>query len=199
MTSADEFHDRRSGRGDRAGAAGAVAETHEVAVVLLQRDPLKGHAELRRGCLGERRRMTLAVIERPGGQLHRTVRLEGDLAEFAARRRADFEIGADRNPAELAVLAAFLLAFGEISMIGNLKRLVEYAVEIAAIIGDARRRQRKGNCAGLIKLRLRWVSRSMPISLAARSIRRSMNGLLPARAVRRRDRRPSVSCWSAPS
>ena len=35
--------DRRPGRGDRARAAGAVAEAHGVAVVLLQRDVLEGH------------------------------------------------------------------------------------------------------------------------------------------------------------
>ena len=102
-----------------------------------QLDPLEGHAELGGQHLRERRGVALAVIERAGGQLHRTVRLEGDLAEFAARRRGDFEIGADRDAAQLAVLAAFLLALGEIGVIGNLQRLVEHALEIAAVIGDA--------------------------------------------------------------
>ena len=79
------FDDRRAGRRDRARAAGAVAEADEVAVVLLQRDLLEGHAELAGEHLRERRGVALAVIERAGGQLHRAVRLEGDLAEFAAR------------------------------------------------------------------------------------------------------------------
>src|ERR1700742_4501556 len=128
---------RRAGRGDRARAAGTVAEAHEVAVVLLQRDLLEGHAKLRRQYLRERRGMALAVIERAGGEFHRTVRLEGDLAEFAARGRRELEVGADRDPAKLAVLAAFLLAPGEIGVIGNLERLVEHALEIAAVVGDA--------------------------------------------------------------
>ena len=107
MTSAEDFDDRRAGRGDRARAAGAVAEAHEVAVVLLQRDLLEGHAELRGQHLRERRGVALAVIQRAGGELHRAVRLERDLAEFAARRRRDFEIGADRDAAQLAVPCGF--------------------------------------------------------------------------------------------
>ena len=129
--------DRLTGRGDRARAAGAVAEADEIAVVLLQRDLFEGHAELRGQHLRERRGVALAVVERAGGQLHRTVRLEGDLAEFAARRRGDFEIGADGDAAQLAALLAFLLALGEIGVVGNLQRLVEDAGEIAAVIGDA--------------------------------------------------------------
>ena len=129
--------DRRTRRGDRARAAGAVAEAHEVAVVLFQRDLLEGNAELRRQHLRERRGVTLAVIERAGGEFHRAVGLEGDLAEFAARRCGDLEIGADRDAAQLAALAALLLALGEIGVIGNLQRLVEDAGEIAAVIGDA--------------------------------------------------------------
>ena len=131
------FDDRRAGRGDRARAAGAVAEAHEVAVVLFERDLLEGHAELRRQHLRERGGVTLAVIQRAGGELHRTVRLEGDLAEFAARRRGDLEIGADRDAAQFAVLAALLPASGKIGVVGNLQRLVEHALEIAAVIGDA--------------------------------------------------------------
>ena len=98
---------------------------------------LEGHAELRREHLRERRRMALAVIERAGDQPHRTVILEHDLAEFDAGRCGDFEIGADRDAAQLAALAAFLLALGEIGVIGDLERLVEDALEIAAVIGDA--------------------------------------------------------------
>ena len=131
------FHDRLTGRGDRARAAGAVAEAHEIAVVLLDRDFLEGHAELGGKHLRERRCMALAVIERAGGQFHAAVRLERDLAEFAARRRGDLEIGADGDAAQLAVLPALLLALGEIVVVGNLQRLVEDAGEIAAVIGDA--------------------------------------------------------------
>ena len=81
--------------------------------------------------------MALAVIQRAGDQLHRAVRLEHDLAEFDAGRRGDFEIGADRDAAQLAALAAFLLALGKVGVVGNLQRLVEHALEIAAVIGDA--------------------------------------------------------------
>jgi hypothetical protein len=62
---------------------------------------------------------------------------ECELAEFAGGGSSDFEIGADRNAAQLAILAAVLLAPGEAGVIGNCKRLVEYALEIAAVIGDA--------------------------------------------------------------
>src|SRR5581483_5718464 len=98
---------------DRARAAGAVAEADEVAVALLQRDLLEGNAEL--GCehLRVGRGVALAVIERARGELHRAIGLEGDLAELAARRRRDFEIGADRDAAQLAGLPALLLAPGE--------------------------------------------------------------------------------------
>ena len=132
-----ELDDRRAGRGDRARAAGAVAEADEVAVVLFERDLLEGYAELRRQHLCERRGVTLAVVERAGGEFHRTVRLEGDLAEFAARRRGDLEIGADRDAAQFAGFSALLLAFGKIGVIGKLQRLAEHGLEIAAVIGDA--------------------------------------------------------------
>ena len=131
------LYDRLAGRGDRARAAGAVAETHEVAVVLFERDVLEGHAELRRQHLGERSGVTLAVIQRAGGELHRAVGLEGDLAELAARRCGDFEVGADRDAAQLAGLAALFPAFCKIGVIGHLQRLAEHALEIAAVIGDA--------------------------------------------------------------
>src|SRR5580693_10787025 len=121
--------DRHAGCGDGAGTAGAVAETHEIAVVLFELDVFEGYAELRGKHLCERGGMTLAIVERSGGQFHRTVRLERNLAEFAAGRCRDFEIGADRDAAELAALAALLLAPGESGMIGNLERLAEYALE----------------------------------------------------------------------
>ena len=98
---------------------------------------LEGNAELRAQHLRERRRVALAVVERAGDQPHRAVILEHDLAEFDAGRRGDFEIGADRDAAQLAALAAFLLALGKIGVVGNLQRLVEHALEIAAVIGDA--------------------------------------------------------------
>ena len=110
---------------------------HDVAVALFELDAFEGHAELRAEHLRERRRMALAVVERAGDQPHRAVVLEHDLAEFDAGRRGDFEIGADRDAAQLAALAALLLAFGEIGVIGDLERLVEHALEIAAVIGDA--------------------------------------------------------------
>ncbi len=40
-------------------------------------------------------------------------------------------------PRSLPFLAAFLLAPGEVGVIGNLQRLGEHALEIAAVIGDA--------------------------------------------------------------
>src|SRR6202522_1030317 len=102
--------DRHAGRGDGTGTAGAVAETHEIAVVLFEPDVVEGYAELRGKHLCERGGMTRAIVERAGGQFYRTVRFEGDLAEFAAGRCGDFEIGADRDAAQLAVFAALLLA-----------------------------------------------------------------------------------------
>ena len=131
------FDDRRTRRGDRARTAGAVAEAHEVAVVLFERDLLEGHAELRRQHLGERGGVALAVIQRAGGEFHRAVGFERDLAELAARRCRDLEIGADRDAAQLAFLAARFLAFCKVGVVGNLQRLVEHALEIAAVIGDA--------------------------------------------------------------
>src|SRR5262249_56546773 len=92
--------------GDRGRAAGAVAKAQVIAVVLLQRDLVEGHAELRRQHLRERRGMALAVIEGAGGELYAAVGFKGDLAELAARGSSDFEIGADRDAAQLAGLAA---------------------------------------------------------------------------------------------
>src|SRR6266566_7719966 len=129
--------DRLAARHDRARAAGAVAEADEIAVALFERYFLEGYAELCRKHLRERCGVALAVVERAGGQLDRTVRLEIDLAEFAARRCRDFEIGTHGNAAQLAVLAAFLLAPGKVGVVRNLQRLVEYAGEVAAVIGDA--------------------------------------------------------------
>src|SRR5207244_7802779 len=131
--------DRLSARGDRARAAGAAAESHEVAVILLQRNLLEGHAELRRKYLRERRGMALAVIERAGGEFYRAIWLECDLAKLAARGCGYFEIGADRDATQLAGLAALLLAFGKVGVIGNFDRPVEHALEIAAVIGHAGR------------------------------------------------------------
>jgi hypothetical protein len=81
--------------------------------------------------------VALAVVERACRQRHAAVGIEGDLAEFAVRRRGDLEIGADCDPAQLAALAAFLPALGEIGVIGDLQRLVEDADEIAAVVGQA--------------------------------------------------------------
>src|SRR6185312_11180337 len=53
--------DRLSGRGDRARAARAAAESHELAVVLLQLDLVEGDAELVAQHLCKRRGMALAV------------------------------------------------------------------------------------------------------------------------------------------
>src|SRR6267154_5377232 len=80
--------------------------------------------------------MPLTIVERAGGQPHRAVSFKHDLAEFDAGRRGDFEIGADRDASELALFAALLLAFGKTLVIGDLKRLVEDPLEIAAVIGD---------------------------------------------------------------
>src|SRR6266446_137505 len=137
------FDDRHPRGGDGARAAGAAAGMHDVAVALLELYALEGHAKLRREHLRERRRVTLAIIERAGDQPDRAVILEQDLAELDAGRGGDFEIGADRNASELALLAALLLAFGETSMIGNFERLVEHALEIAAVVGDAGRRRER--------------------------------------------------------
>src|SRR6202158_1778203 len=112
---------------------------HEVAVALFELDAFEGDTELsaehlRKGC-----RVTLTIVERAGDQPDRAVILEHDLAEFDAGRRGDYEIGADGNASQLAVLAALLPALGEIGVVGDLKRLVEDALEIAAVIGDAGR------------------------------------------------------------
>src|SRR4029453_6687333 len=112
---------------------------HDVAVALLEFYALEGHAELRREYLRERRRVTLAIVERAGDQPHRTVILEHDLAKLDAGRCGDFEIGADGNAPELAALAALLFPFGKTGMIGNLERLAEHALEIAAVVGDTGR------------------------------------------------------------
>src|SRR5450759_5437711 len=110
---------------------------HDVAVALFELDAFEGDAELRAEHLCKWRCMALAIIERARGQPHRAVILEHDLAEFDAGRCCDFEIGADRDASELAALAALLPAPGEIGVIGDLDRLVEDALEIAAVIGDA--------------------------------------------------------------
>ena len=81
--------------------------------------------------------MTLTVIERAGGELHRAVGQEADLAEFAARRCRHFEVGTDRDAPQLAASAAFLLPLGKIGEIRNFQRFVEDASEIAAVIGHA--------------------------------------------------------------
>src|SRR6202158_5854805 len=116
---------------------------HDIAVALFQSYALEGHAELRGQNLRERRRVALAIVERAGDQPYRAVILEHDLAQFDAGRGGDFEIGADRDAAQLALLAALLLAFRKVGVVGNLQRLVEYALEIAAIIGDAGRRRER--------------------------------------------------------
>src|SRR5438874_7343622 len=48
-------------------------------------------------------------------------------------RCGDFEIGADGNAPELAALAALLSPLGKTGVIRNLERLVEHALEIAAV------------------------------------------------------------------
>src|ERR1700690_664950 len=97
---------------------------HEVAVALFELDAVEGNDELRAENLRERGRMTLAVVEGAGDQPDRAVVLEPDLAEFDARRCGDFEIGAYRDAAQSAALAALLLAFGEVGVVGDLERLV---------------------------------------------------------------------------
>ena len=131
------FHDRHAARSDRTRSSGAVAGVNDVAVALFELDPVEGHAELIGQHLRERRGVALAVIECTGNELYGAVGLEHDLAEFDAGRGGDLEIGADRDAAQLAQLAAVLLALGKARVIGDLERLVEDALEIAAVVGDA--------------------------------------------------------------
>src|SRR3982074_2460439 len=91
---------------------------HDVAVALFELDAFEGDAELRTEHLRKWRRMTLAIVERAGDQSDRAVILQQDLA----------------------ALAALLLALGKTLVIGNLERLVEDTLEIAAVVGDAGRR-----------------------------------------------------------
>ena len=78
--------------------------------------------------------MALAVIERAGDQRHRAVGLEADAAHFLVRRRGDFEIRADAEPAQLAALLAFAPAGREALHVGGFERILEHAGEIAAVI-----------------------------------------------------------------
>lgn len=110
---------------------------NDIAVALFDLDALERYAELIGQHLREGRRVSLTVIERAGDQLHRTVGFEHDLAEFDARRSGDFEIGADRDAAQLAALATFLLAFCKAGVVGNLQCLVEDALKVAAVVGHA--------------------------------------------------------------
>src|ERR1700676_1170599 len=105
---------------------------HDVAVALFEFYALEGDTELRGKHLREWRRMTLAIVERAGDQADRAVVFEHDLAELDVGRRGDFEVGADRDAPQLAAFAAFLLALGEVGVLGDLERLVEHALEIAA-------------------------------------------------------------------
>jgi hypothetical protein len=57
--------------------------------------------------------VALPIVERTGDQVHCAVGFEDDLAKFGARRGGNFEIGADRDAAQLAALAAVLLAFAK--------------------------------------------------------------------------------------
>ncbi len=131
------FDDGHAAGGDGARAAGAAAGVHDVAVALFEPDALEGHAELVGQHLRERRGMALAIVQRARDQPDRAVGLEHDLAKFDAGRCGDFEIRADRDAAQLAAFAAFLLALGKTRMIGDLQRLVEDTLKIAAVIGDA--------------------------------------------------------------
>src|SRR3954451_16443434 len=110
---------------------------HDVAVALFELDVFEGYAKLRREHLCEWRGVALPIVERAGDQSHRAVIFEHDLAEFDAGRRRDFEVRADGDAAQLAPLAAFFLALGYIGVIGYLELLVEDALEIAAVVGDA--------------------------------------------------------------
>src|SRR2546423_12044296 len=111
---------------------------HDIAVTLLELDAFEGNAELGGEHLRKRAGVALTVVERSGDQSYRAVIFKHDLAELDARRRRDFEVGADRDAPQLALLAAFFLALGEIGLIGDLERLVEHALEIAAVVGDSR-------------------------------------------------------------
>ena len=52
-------------------------------------------------------------------------------------RGGDFEIAADAEAAQLAVLLAVALALLEAVIVGQLQRLLEHAEEIAAVVGHA--------------------------------------------------------------
>src|SRR5207248_2106259 len=82
---------------DRARATGAVAGMHDIAVALLKLDAFEGDAELRREHLGKRAGVPLTVVERSGDQSYRAVIFKHDLAEFDARRRRDFAVGAHQG------------------------------------------------------------------------------------------------------
>src|SRR4051812_11760845 len=126
---------------------------HDIAVALLKLDAFEGDTELRREHLRKRAGVALTIVERSGDESYRAVLFEYDLAELDAGRRRDFEVGADRDPPQLALLAAFFLALGEIGVIGDLERLVEHALEIAAVVGNSRGRGER-HLRGLDKIAL---------------------------------------------
>ena len=128
---------RRADEHHRARTAGAAAEGHAVAVALHQADAVERNAEHVGQHLREGRGVALAVIERAGDDGDRAVFLEVDAAHFLAGRGGHFEIAADAEAAQLAVLLAVALALLEAGIVGELQRLLEHAEEIAAVIGHA--------------------------------------------------------------
>ena len=79
--------------------------------------------------------MTLAVVERAGDDRDVAVGLELQPAHLVGRGRRDFEIVADADAAQQALLLALFLAPGEAVDVGQLQRLIEQHGELAAVVG----------------------------------------------------------------
>ena len=83
--------------------------------------------------------MTLAVVERAGDDGDVAVAFEADAAHLLVRRRGDFQIAADAEPAQLAALLRLALALFEALHVGDLDRVLEQRGEIAAVVLHAGR------------------------------------------------------------
>jgi hypothetical protein len=78
--------------------------------------------------------MALAVVERAGDDGHVAVSLEADAAHFLVRRRGDFQIAADAEPAQLPRFFASRLRCLEAFHCRRLDRALEHGGEIAAVV-----------------------------------------------------------------
>src|SRR5262249_53099336 len=128
--------DRGAADGETATAAGAVAHRRVERVTVLDDDLVEIDAEMVGDDLRERRLVPLAVSGRAGERGHPPARLPPDYGALEGPEAAHLDVArhADAEQVSIALLEPLALLLAHVAHAGELERLGERAVVLAAVV-----------------------------------------------------------------